>query len=373
MVRPGSTRLSLALVIASTLVPGVAGAQAPSPLAEPPLPVRQPSLIVSMAASPLGLDDWRRSDGAALVGSVQFRLKRFLFLEGETTRWTGVEEFSSSNSSFAEHRQVWTIGANLLIRGGTSRVTGFAGAGLGGRFEQQNEWTTFTCLPGPGAPAACTGEVISRSIDQTSTGLTEQFVVGGEFWVARRLAAYGGARFALGSGSAGFAPLAGVRVAARTTEVAPRSTEIVAVTSSPADASRALGKDVRVTLRDGTKHQGKLERVSGSEVTVGAQGISLADVQKIEKVGNATRNATAIGVLAGLPALLALGSVDLPSDMTLAIVGAGVGAGIGVGVVIDAVRRPGNVVYVASGSSGSIAVRPILTPGRKGLSFTTNW
>jgi hypothetical protein len=69
----------------------------------------------------------------------------------------------------------------------------------------------------------------------------------------------------------------------------------------------------------------------------------------------------------GLPALAAMASVDIGSDMSLAIVG----AGVGVGAVIDAVRKPGNVVYRAPGTSGSFAVRPILAPGRRGVAFAT--
>ena len=82
MVRPCAPQMSLgSLAFALALVPGVARAQAPSPLAEPRVSARLPSLIVSVATSPVGLDDWRRSDGPALVGSVQGRLNRFLVLE----------------------------------------------------------------------------------------------------------------------------------------------------------------------------------------------------------------------------------------------------------------------------------------------------
>ena len=50
------------------------------------------------------------------------------------------------------------------------------------------------------------------------------------------------------------------------------------------------------------------------------------------------------------------------------------GSGIGVGALIDALRKPGNVVYVAPGSSASFAVKPILMKGyRKGVTFVTNW
>ena len=126
-------------------------------------------------------------------------------------------------------------------------------------------------------------------------------------------------------------------------------------------------------LVDGRTERGKLEAFLPFEVTLEGKVIPLADVRRIEKVGHATRNAVAIGFLAALPTLLALGSVDLGSDMTLVIVGAGVGAGIGVGAVIDAVRKPGNVVCRAPGTSGSFAVRPILAPGRRGVAFATRW
>jgi hypothetical protein len=339
-----------------------------------------------MAASPVGLDDWRRSNGPALVGSVQFRLNRFLFLEGEATRWTAVEDIATlpgisqpgSGYAFVEHRDrdVLTIGTNLLFRGGTSRVTAFAGAGLGVRSAHEEGWYSITCPPGPGTPTICTGAEFSRPIDETSTGLTEQFVVGGELWITRRLAAYGGARFAFANDdfqtTAGFAPLAGVRVAVRSAEVV-RPAGVVRDDAAPGRLSRAQGKDVRVTLKDGTKHRGKLEAVGTAEVAVGTTGIPLAEVQKIEEVGHATRNAVAIGFLALLPAALFAGQFDLPSDMVMGIIGAGIGAGIGVGVVIDAVKKPGNVVYVAPRASASFNVRPILTTDRKGVAFAARW
>jgi hypothetical protein len=82
-----------ALAFAAALCPPLAGAQSTFPAGVPSGAERRPSLLVSVAASPVGLDDWRRSDGPALVGSVQGRLKRFLVLEGEVTRWTAVDDF----------------------------------------------------------------------------------------------------------------------------------------------------------------------------------------------------------------------------------------------------------------------------------------
>ena len=88
-----------AVVVASALAPVAVRAQSIPPVAESHVPSRAPSLIVSMAASPLALDDWRRSDGPALVGSVQARLNRFFVLEGEATRWTAVDDFGSCKAS----------------------------------------------------------------------------------------------------------------------------------------------------------------------------------------------------------------------------------------------------------------------------------
>ncbi len=381
MVRPYAPQMTLgSLAFALALVPGVTRAQAPSPLGEPRVSTRLPSLIVSVAASPVGLDDWRRSDGPALVGSVQGRLNRFLVLEGEVTRWSAVDDFGgpgyfggAESSYFFEHRhrEVWTIGSNLLLRAGTSRVTGFTGAGLGVRSSREAHSSSFRCPPGPRTPSICTGEEISRSDHWTSTGLTEQFLVGGEVWITPRLAAYGGARFAFAADdfrtTAGYAPHAGLRVALRTSDVVREPTRVP-------DPTRAQGKDVRITLIDGTTHRGKLASITGSDVTIDGTTMPLADVRKIEKVGHATRKAAAIGFLAFAPTVLVLGpAFDMGSSDALAIAAAGVGSGIGVGAVIDAVRKPGNVVYVAPGSSASFAVKPILTKDRKGVTFVTNW
>ena len=369
-----------ALVFAAALCPALAGAQSMSPAGGPGGVERRPSLLVSVAASSVGLDDWRRSDGPALVGSVQGRLNRFLVLEGEVTRWSAVDDFGvpgysggGESSYYFQHRdrEVWTVGSNLLLRAGTSRVTGFAGAGLGIRSSREAHSSTFRCPPGPRTPSTCTGEEIYQSINQTSTGLTEQFLVGGEFWVTRRLAAYGGARFAFGGDdfrtTAGFAPLAGLRVALRASDVVREPTRVP-------DPTRAQGKDVRITLNDGTTHRGRLAAITGSVVTIDGRTMPLADVRKIEKVGHATRKALVIGILAFAPTVLVLGpAADMGIGTASAIAAAGVGSGIGVGAVIDAVRKPGDVVYVAPGSSASFAVKPILTKDRKGVTFVTNW
>jgi hypothetical protein len=367
MVRHSNQVFSTLFVLGSFLVPAVARAQSESPRLEPVI-TKQPSLIVSVAASPMGLDDWRRSDGPALVGSVQARLSRILFLEGEATRWTVVDDFETSDHD----REALTIGANLLIRTGTSRVTGFFGGGLGVRVGREASSSTFTiCAPGPGRSSFCTGETISQSRHQTETSLSPQFLVGGEFWVTRRLAAYGGARFAFGADSsrstAGLAPLAGVRVALRTTDVAPQPSRFP-------DSNRAVGKDVRVTLNDGTTVRGKLEALSASEVTFKGTVIPLADVRRVEKVGHATRNAAVIGLLAGVPTLLILGpAADMGGDMALTIVAAGVGGGIAVGAVLDAAHKPGHVLYAAPGTSVSFTVRPMLARDRKGVAFAASW
>ena len=359
-----------AVVLVSALAPGAARAQSIAPLLEDRVAQRVPSLIASVAVSPVGLDDWKRSDGPAFVGSLQGRLNRFLVLEGEVTRWTAVDDYVFL-PGVSPDRQVWTVGTNLLFRGGTARVTGFAGGGLGVRFAQENFSSTLTCPPGPGRPPICTGDPIFQSSRQSNTSLTPQFLVGAEFWVTQRIAAYGGARFAFGEdqarSTAGFAPLAGLRVALRTSGVA------VAPTRVP-DPTRAYGKDVRVILNDGQSQRGKLVSFSASGVNIGGSDIPLADVHKIEKVGHATRNAVAIGILAFAPTLLILGpAADMGSDMALAIAAAGVGAGIGVGAVIDAVRKPGNVIYVAPGTAGAFTVRPILASDRRGLAVTTSW
>ena len=181
---------------------------------------------------------------------------------------------------------------------------------------------------------------------------------------------FGGARFAMADDSertAGLAALAGLRVALQKSDVVLESDRL-------ANPTGALGKDVRVTLNDGSTRQGKLEALSPSEVTVEGKPIPLADVRKIEKVGHATRKAVWIGLLAAVPTFLILGpAADMGKDMALTIVAAGVGGGIAVGAVIDAARKPGNVIYLAPGTSVSFTVRPILATDRQGVAFVTNW
>jgi hypothetical protein len=90
MIRSVLRRWSLALVLmAAGFVPSHASAQSLSvSLADSLGEARIQSLIVSVGASPVGLDDWRRSNGPALPGSVRVPVGRFLVVEGEATRWS---------------------------------------------------------------------------------------------------------------------------------------------------------------------------------------------------------------------------------------------------------------------------------------------
>ena len=365
-----------AVIFALAAAPAVARAQPASSRAEPRVGAVEPALILSAAASPLGLDDWRRSDGPALVGSVQARLKRFLFLEGEVTRWSAFDHFRlppgitpvpGLPSEEYRDRKVWTAGANLLLRAGTRRVTGFFGGGAGVRFARENWPPILICRPGSGGPPTCT---LDEPGDPTSTSLTPQYLFGGEFWVTPRLAAYGGARFAYGSDlrreTSGIAPHAGLRVALRTTDV---------VEERPtSDPNRAQGKDVRVTLNDGTTHRGQLVAFSASDVKLSSRAVPLADVREVEKVSHAVRNATLISLLAAVPTFLTLGpAFDLGQGDAFAITAAGIAGGITAGVVIGGVRKPGNVIYRAPGAAASISVRPILARDRKGVALAASW
>ena len=378
MVRrlPGAA-LPAALVFVSAVVPAVARAQVASP-AEPHVGAAEPALILSAAASPLALDDWRPSDGPALVGSLQARLKRFLFLEGEVTRWSafdhfrlppGVTPFPGLPSEEYRARKVWTAGANLLLRAGTSRVTGFFGGGASGRYARENWPPILVCRPGSGGPPTC---MLDEPGDPTSTSLTPQYVFGGEFWVTPRLAAYGAARFAYAADrrrqTGGIAPLAGLRVSLRTTDAVAEEQPRLS------DPNRAQGKDVRVTLSDGTIHRGKLVAFSASEVTLDSRAVPLADIREVEKVSHAVRNATLISLLAAVPTFLTLGpAFDMGTGDVLVITATGVAGGITAGAVIGGVRQPGNVIYRAPGASASISVRPILARDRSGVALATSW
>ena len=89
--------------------------------------------------------------------------------------------------------------------------------------------------------------------------------------------------------------------------MALRTSDVVREPTRVPDPTRAQGKDVRITLNDGTTHRGKLAAITGSVVTIDGRTIPLADVLKIEKVGHATRKAVVIGMLAFAPTVLVLG------------------------------------------------------------------
>jgi hypothetical protein len=297
-------------------------------------------LVVSIAASPMGLDDSQRSNGPAIVGSVQIGVGRLLVVEGEATRWAANDR----------HRDVRTIGTNLLVRGGTPQVSAFIGGGIGVRFARGDDLVT------------------SSSIERRTTTLARQFVTGLDVWVAPTLAAFSTVRAGFSADdlrpTSGISALVGLRLALRTS----------AALRSPVDPASALGKEVRVTLMDGSTWQGRLISFSSSEVVIPQQSIPLGIVSKVEKVSHALRRGLLIGIGTAAGSVFVIGPLaDLPGDMLLGLVATSVGSGVAIGGFLAASSAKFNTIYVAPGATASITVKPILSRQQQGVAFAMRW
>ena len=184
-----------------------------------------------------------------LVGSVRVPIGRIAIIEGELSRLSGHAGATFTNPEYAltgtptkfvsdstfsvdEFRNTITVGANVLMRVGTPRVSTFFGGGPALRRTSGSLDTYLACQPR--IPGGCEGR---PNVEEHERGTTVspgiQLVYGLDVALAPRLAAFAAVRVTSLGGTtfdndavAGFGVASGVRVALRQPAPLPTLPEI---------------------------------------------------------------------------------------------------------------------------------------------------
>ena len=161
----------------------------------------------------------------------------------------------------------------------------------------------------------------------------------------------------------------------------------IALTASLADAQRVSfdrlalqldqGDSVTVTDGDGRELRGRIVDLSSSKLALEADGLrrdlnrgDISVIQRRER--DSLKNGAAIGFASGVGILVGLivpdGDLSPTGFMLLGSLFGAAGAGIGAG--LDALQEESRVVYRASSSDRRLAVSPIVSPERQGVSVS---
>ena len=145
----------------------------------------------------------------------------------------------------------------------------------------------------------------------------------------------------------------------------------------------AVGKQVMVSLTDGSTQAGKLVSMSPAEVVILRDGrtvrFPLAAVRRITTSQRPMKKSVLTGLLAGgIAGPLVIRCTDSECPPTSIALPISIGIGAGVGAAIGAVvarARPARtlVVYETAPAPIQFSMTPYLTPDRKGLAFTVRW
>jgi hypothetical protein len=147
----------------------------------------------------------------------------------------------------------------------------------------------------------------------------------------------------------------------------------------------AVGKDVRVTTKDGKVRTGRLSRTTAAEIVVVGGGrlhqIPWTDVHQIDRlarrvsVGKSTLIGLGLGLGVGAVSLATGGCTEDAGTFATECIGvfAGIGAGSGAltGVIINALR-PSRVVYRGDRQRG-LTLAPVIAKHRAGVLGTIRW
>ena len=159
----------------------------------------------------------------------------------------------------------------------------------------------------------------------------------------------------------------------------------VAVTASLAEAQRVTfdrlalqlnqGDSVTVTDSDGRRLRGRVVDLSASTLALQVDGLrrdlnrgDISAVQRRER--DSLKNGAAIGFASGVAVLVGLVLPDGDLNPTgFMIVGSLFGAaGAGIGAGLDALHEETQVIYRTTPSNRRLAVSPVVSPERQGVS-----
>jgi len=158
---------------------------------------------------------------------------------------------------------------------------------------------------------------------------------------------------------------------------------MVPATASAQGASQdrvaaAIGKEVTVTMKDGTKYKGSLRAMSGTEVVLKQSNsefkFPLDTVTLIQRNSHAIRQGALIGFAAGVAFGVMAAAADSEGAMDGAVITIG-GLGAGVGAIVGAgIRGSDNKLLVYRGSTKTtVSISPAICKSKVGLSGTIKW
>ena len=320
-----------------------------------------------------------------LVGSVRVPIGRIAIVEGELSRLSGhgghtftfpeyaltgtpTKFVSDSTFSVDESRETIMVGANVLLRVGTPRVSTFFGGGPTLRRTTGSLDTHLACKPR--IPGGCDGR---PNVEGHKRGTTVspgiQLVYGLDVALAPRLAAFAAVRLTSLGGTtfdngavAGFGVASGVRVAIR--RPAPLQTL----------------PEIRVTGIDGTKRTGRFVSLTSTDVVLRQQGadlrVPLTDVRRVETVAHPVRNGGLLGLVGG--GLLGVAIASSYHDDGRGVIpcflsGIGFGVGLAIGKTVSAATAGGRVLYRAPTGSSGVRIAPIVAPNGVGVGVGMHW
>ena len=308
------------------------------------------------------------------VTALQVVAGRWVSIEGELAYWTANNLFSEVTPEVwrdTMRRRVMAPSANVLFRAETSRITGFAGAGVGVQFVRSrlDEGELLTFIP--------SGRIITVSDTRGALHL-----LGGiDVRIGRRLGAWASVRSELlPDGNLGVA--AGLR-----TTLSFASDRSWTKPAGPGKLSGARvreGQEIRVTSLSGGRTTGRFVSLSENELVMrranATERVPLDRVRRIELVAHHARNGAIIGLAAGVGLAFA-GCVsddnfcgDDAAFGVLATIwgGIGVGTGAGLGALINVSTADRHLIY-ARPEQISIQLQPIAGPHRAGAVLRVRW
>lgn len=141
-----------------------------------------------------------------------------------------------------------------------------------------------------------------------------------------------------------------------------------------------LGDAVRVTDRDGVRHEGRVRALPPDalviEVPAGPRSFTVESTARVQRRGDPVWTGAALGFFPGffMGAQFVVGFSDHEEPLlTYVAAGAIVGlGGAGVGVLIDSLHRGMKDVYVTE-PRRTISVAPLVTGGRVGARAAIRW
>ncbi len=340
------------------------------PPGETPAPtLAVPALSVSAGVGSAGRYQGLGWRAPAFFVSAQVPLATFVVVEGTAAQWTWHRGRHILSAQADEHWRTLSFGANIGLRAAKGPVAGTVGTGVG---FQHSTLLGSACYVGC-ATLPPDRQFASHGVVRMSPSL--QFTGSGDLRIAPGVVAFGELLMIVGNEGA-LGTFGGLRVPIGSRTFRRRIPELF----PSVNPVRFEGGRVRLTMADGSRQKGRLMSLSLSEVVLATDAaivtVPLRDVQKLEKVGRGVLRGTLIGVGPGLWFGLGVGEVGSPGGeiwpvFVFSAVGAGIGAGIG--IVIDAIRADRNLIYLATGSGGSIGIKPFASRRGPGLELALQW